>query len=149
MPELPEVETIRRQLEPRLRSRVVDQLEILDPLWCSPEPASLIEHELSGRRIEQVGRRGKYLVLEFEDERFLIMHLRMTGNLLWSKHKLDDEPSKHLRVRFDLDDGLVGFHFEEQLALLDRLAFLFLPGHELASLLSHLESGHHDADCHK
>ena len=50
--------------------------------------------------------------------------------------------------RFDFDDGLVGLDFEQQLALLDGLAVLLLPGDEFPRFLSHFERGHHDADCH-
>ena len=50
--------------------------------------------------IERLGRRGKYLIMSFEDDVHLVMHLRMTGNLL-----LTDEEPKHTRVRMELDDG--------------------------------------------
>jgi formamidopyrimidine-DNA glycosylase len=105
MPELPEVETIRRQLAPRVAGRTIVQAEVLDPLWCAPRAPAEVEADLRGERIASLGRRGKYLVMELEDERFLVMHLRMTGNFLWvSGH--DDEPGRaHLRVRLVLDDG--------------------------------------------
>jgi formamidopyrimidine-DNA glycosylase len=83
MPELPEVETIRSQLAPLVEGRRLAKVEILDPRWCSP----LAPHELSaaveGRVVERLSRRGKYLVWELEDEVYLLMHLRMTGTLLW------------------------------------------------------------------
>jgi formamidopyrimidine-DNA glycosylase len=60
---------------------------------------------LRGERIAALGRRGKYLVMELEDGRFLLMHLRMTGNLLWVSAD-DDTPGRpYLRVRLMLDDG--------------------------------------------
>jgi formamidopyrimidine-DNA glycosylase len=101
MPELPEVETIRRQLAPAVEGRRLERLEILDPRWCEPAPPGEVADAVGGRRIERLSRRGKYLVLELEDEVFLVMHLRMTGNLLLAGR---DEPS-HLRVRFVLDSG--------------------------------------------
>jgi formamidopyrimidine-DNA glycosylase len=82
MPELPEVETIRRQLAPALEGRRVEELEILDPRWCEPAPPEALSDAVRGRRIERVGRRGKYLNLHLKDEVHLVMHLRMTGNLL-------------------------------------------------------------------
>src|SRR4051795_10137090 len=88
MPELPEVETIRRQLEPELRGRRIESAEVLDERWTRPVPPAEVEHALAGRRIEQVERRGKYLLLRLEGGRSLAMHLRMTGNLL-----LDEEPA--------------------------------------------------------
>ena len=82
MPELPEVETIRRQLAPALEGRRLESVRVLDPRWCDPAPPEAIEDALRGRGIERVGRRGKYLILSLEDDVHLVMHLRMTGNLL-------------------------------------------------------------------
>ena len=105
MPELPEVETIRRQLAPHLEGRVLEELEVLDPRWCSPAHSDEVADAVRGRRIERVSRRGKYPLLELEQEVTLVMHLRMTGNLLRvAEH--DDTPDRpHLRARLVLDDG--------------------------------------------
>jgi formamidopyrimidine-DNA glycosylase len=103
MPELPEVETIRRQLAPALENRRLERIEVLDGRWCDPAPAGAIADALDGRSIEQTGRRGKYLILSFEDDVHLVMHLRMTGNLLLARAE-DEEPG-HLRVRMTLDGG--------------------------------------------
>ena len=104
MPELPEVETIRRQLAPRVPGRTIVEAEVFDPLWCAPRMPDEVEGDLRGERIAALGRRGKYLVLELEGERFLVMHLRMTGNFLWVAAK-DDVPGRaHLRMRLVLDD---------------------------------------------
>ena len=102
MPELPEVETIRRQLAPSLEGRRLDSVRVLDPRWCDPAPPEAIEDALRGREIERVGRRGKYLILSLEDDVQLVMHLRMTGNLLLTE---DAEDPPHLRVDMSLDDG--------------------------------------------
>ena len=59
MPELPEVETIRRQLEPELVGRKIKRAEVLDERWSRPEPPRAVEAALAGRRIEAVGRRGQ------------------------------------------------------------------------------------------
>jgi formamidopyrimidine-DNA glycosylase len=103
MPELPEVETIRRQLAPWLRGRRLERVEVLDPRWCAPAPPAAVEDAVRGRAIEEVGRRGKYLILSLEDDVHLVMHLRMTGQLLLVKPG-DEEPA-HLRVRMVLDSG--------------------------------------------
>ena len=60
VPELPEVETIRRQLAPHLEGRTLDSVEINDFRWTLPAPPELIAAELTGARIERLGRRGKY-----------------------------------------------------------------------------------------
>src|SRR5436190_19319850 len=82
MPELPEVETIRRQLEPAITGLRIESAEVLDERWTRPVPPATVERALAGRRIEAVERRGKYLLLRLEGDRTLAMHLRMTGNLL-------------------------------------------------------------------
>jgi formamidopyrimidine-DNA glycosylase len=103
VPELPEVETIRRQLAPSLDGRRLARVEVLDPRWCAPAPPEAITDALSGRAIERTGRRGKYLILSLEDDVHLVMHLRMTGNLLLAEAG-DEEPA-HLRARMTLDNG--------------------------------------------
>jgi formamidopyrimidine-DNA glycosylase len=105
MPELPEVETIRRQIEPRIAGRTIAEAEVLDPLWCAPRAPGEIENALRGGQITAVGRRGKYLVMELDKERFLVMHLRMTGNLLWIAPEADSADQRYLRFRVVLDDG--------------------------------------------
>lgn len=101
MPELPEVETIRRRLAPLVERRTLRRLEILDPRWCEPlEPGALAD-ALQDRVLAQLSRRGKYLIWAAADEVFLSMHLRMTGTLLY-----DAAPdTRYVRVRLALDDG--------------------------------------------
>jgi formamidopyrimidine-DNA glycosylase len=82
MPELPEVETIRRQLEPELVGRRIESVEVLDERLTRPEAPRTVERACAGRRIESVERRGKYLMLRLEGGRWLVMHLRMTGNIV-------------------------------------------------------------------
>jgi formamidopyrimidine-DNA glycosylase len=98
VPELPEVETIRRQLAPLVEGRVIERVEILDPRWSRPlEPAELAA-ALEGRRVERLARRGKYLVWSLEDDVHLAQHLRMTGAILW-----EPQPElAHVRVRMEL-----------------------------------------------
>jgi formamidopyrimidine-DNA glycosylase len=105
MPELPEVETIRRQLAPHLEGRRLERLEVLDPRWCEPAAPDELDDAVRGRRVERVWRRGKYLVVSFEDDVHLVMHLRMTGNLLLVHADEDAENRPHLRVRMPLDSG--------------------------------------------
>jgi formamidopyrimidine-DNA glycosylase len=101
VPELPEVETIRRQLEPLVRGRTLSALEISDPRWCLPHAPEALVDALQGRRVEELGRRGKYLVWRMRGDAFLLMHLRMTGTLLYDP--APDTP--YGRVRFGLEDG--------------------------------------------
>lgn len=101
MPELPEVETIRRQLAPHLEGRTIRTMRILDARWTRPYEPEEVERQLTGARIERVGRAGKYLHLALSGDRHLLMHLRMTGTLLFDP---DLEPV-HTRVHFELDRG--------------------------------------------
>ena len=109
MPELPEVETIRRQLAPALEGKVLERLEVLDPRWCEPAPPEELAAAAEGRTIEAVTRRGKYLTLALSDEVHLVMHLRMTGNLLLVRPEEDDPGRRHLRVRFAVTGGRLLF----------------------------------------
>jgi formamidopyrimidine-DNA glycosylase len=103
MPELPEVETIRRQLAPHLEGRTLTSVDIRDYRWTQPAPPELIADELTGAQVQRLGRLGKYLIWELDGDRQLLVHLRMTGSLL-----LDAEPeSPYTRARFELDDGHV------------------------------------------
>src|SRR5918992_1252861 len=105
MPELPEVETIRRQLAPVLEGRRLERVEVRDPLWCDPAPPESVSDALDGHLIERLWRRGKYLVMSFDEDVHLVMHLRMTGNLLLVRADEDDSDRPYLRVRFELAGG--------------------------------------------
>lgn len=101
MPELPEVETIRRALAPRVQGRRLEALDVHDARWTLPLDPEVVRAACEGRRIETLGRRGKYLVLALEGDVFLLMHLRMTGTLL-----LDAAPDQaYRRVTLGLDDA--------------------------------------------
>ncbi|NLT07505.1 MAG: bifunctional DNA-formamidopyrimidine glycosylase/DNA-(apurinic or apyrimidinic site) lyase [Solirubrobacterales bacterium] len=104
MPELPEVETIRGKLAPHLQGRRIAAFEVPDARWCEPAAPGELADALAGRRIERVGRRGKYFDFELAGEVHLVMHLRMTGNLLYVPPG-DDAERPYVRVRIALDDG--------------------------------------------
>jgi formamidopyrimidine-DNA glycosylase len=99
VPELPEVETIRRQLAPHLEGRAIAAAQILDPRWTRPEPPERVAEALRGARVDRIERTGKYLIWVLSGDRHLLMHLRMTGTLLFEPPA---EPL-HTRVRFELE----------------------------------------------
>jgi len=104
VPELPEVETVRRALEPVLAGRRFARVTIGDPRLVRPFEPAEVAAELEGERVESVGRRGKYLIVRFESGRVLLIHLRMTGSLLHApRGTLPDDP--HRRAVVKLDDG--------------------------------------------
>jgi formamidopyrimidine-DNA glycosylase len=105
VPELPEVETIRRDLLSRVVGRTFGQVRILPGAerivrWPS---AAEFARALPGRRIEDVSRRGKYLLFRLSDGRYLIVHLRMTGAILHRPKDAQDDP--YLQICFSLDDS--------------------------------------------
>ena len=106
MPELPEVETIRRQLAPAVAGKRLERLDVLDPRWCAPAAPDEVDAATRGRRVERLSRRGKYLIWTLEGDVHVVMHLRMTGNLLVSEARDGDLPRPHLRVRLVLEPEL-------------------------------------------
>jgi formamidopyrimidine-DNA glycosylase len=81
MPELPEVESVRRQLAPVLEGRLFERVEISDGRLTRPFDPDQVARELEGERVAAVDRRGKYLIFRFWSGRALLIHLRMTGSL--------------------------------------------------------------------
>ena len=101
MPELPEVESVRRGLAPVLEGRRLRRVEIADARLTRPFDPGEVARALEGERVKALDRRGKYLVFRFESGRALLIHLRMTGSLL--QGDLRDDPYRRAVVR--LDDG--------------------------------------------
>jgi formamidopyrimidine-DNA glycosylase len=105
VPELPEVETVRRGIAPQLEGRRLQRVEILDERLVAPEPPDVVARGLEDERVASVERRGKYLVLRLASGRALLVHLRMTGNVLWSPASADHAALPFERARAELDDG--------------------------------------------
>jgi formamidopyrimidine-DNA glycosylase len=104
VPELPEVETVRRQLAPVLEGRLLERVEIVDGRLTRPLDPVVVAAELSGERVVALGRRGKYLIVRFESDRSLLIHLRMTGGLRHGRAGVgEDDP--YVRAVVRLDDG--------------------------------------------
>jgi formamidopyrimidine-DNA glycosylase len=104
VPELPEVETVRAELEPVVLGRRFAHVEIVDARLTRPEDPLLVATELVGERVQALERRGKYLVFRFESGRGLLVHLRMTGSFRHATGGgLPDDP--HRRAVVSLDDG--------------------------------------------
>lgn len=108
MPELPEVETIVRQLSRSLPGRMIQDTEILFPDLLDRPPAQFAD-ELRHSRIDSVGRRGKNILLSFSESPLLAVNLGMTGSLLFrSSHwpgGPEEEGPTHVAIDFSLDAG--------------------------------------------
>lgn len=104
MPELPEVETVRRGIEPHVIGRTIQRVVVRDARLRWPIPATL-PSALEGQRVEHVARRGKYLLLSLSGGDRLLIHLGMSGRLLVlaPNHPL----KKHDHVDIELSSGVL------------------------------------------
>jgi len=118
MPELPEVETVRRGLQPVLEGRMLTDIVQRRPDLRFPLPDRLPER-LRGRRVATVGRRGKFLLVEMDDGQVLILHLGMSGRL--TVHRGETEPAgRHDHLEFITEDGVsVRFNDARRFGIVD------------------------------
>lgn len=103
MPELPEVETFVRALRAPLVGRTITGARNDWPRHIAVPPPDEFRERVTGRRIESVDRRGKYLVFTLSDDETLIIHLKMSGHL--SVVPADAPPDRYAHTVFELDDG--------------------------------------------
>jgi formamidopyrimidine-DNA glycosylase len=131
MPELPEVETVRRGLEKYLLGKVILGGEIFLPRVFRGDL-----DRLRGRSVLGVGRRGKLLMLELSEEIFLLVHLRMTGQLLLhSKIGGRVLPDKHTRVVLELEGERLYFQDQRTFGYMEVLKKAELESHSFLRLL--------------
>jgi formamidopyrimidine-DNA glycosylase len=110
MPELPEVETIARSLEPRITGRAISGIELLyRPLLRGRGKKTL--ETLRGRRVSRVRRRGKMLLVECEGRWTLVFHLKMTGQFLFAAE--GSPRDKHVRLVIRFEDGRNELRFRD------------------------------------
>jgi formamidopyrimidine-DNA glycosylase len=102
VPELPEVEHVVRALRPVVTGRRILASEIRLPKLVSPMSSALFKRKLQGATITGVSRRGKYILIELNNDRVLAVHLRMTGKFL--SLSADDALPKHAHAIFYLDN---------------------------------------------
>lgn len=99
MPELPEVETIRRDLQQRILSKTIKSVRINDP-FVLRTPSKHFISSLEHQSIKAVERRGKALLIELSNSKYLQVQLMMTGQLV-----IDGAPDKHSHVVISFKDG--------------------------------------------
>jgi formamidopyrimidine-DNA glycosylase len=102
MPELPEVESVRRQLGPRLEGRTIQRVEVV------PQARFADVERAAGRAVGTLRRRGKYLIADLDDGTELVAHLGMTGSF---RFRGEDgwEPDAYVRATFELDDATLDY----------------------------------------
>jgi len=103
MPELPEVETIKRQLRDLVVGRTIQDARVMDPRLVRFPSVPEFERGLRGQRIDAVDRRAKYLLIRLSSGRILAVHLVLTGQLLLLEPGIPMQRSA--RMVLDLDDG--------------------------------------------
>lgn len=103
MPELPEVETIKRVIEPQIQGLVIEKAEVRRPEVTAYPGAEEFCKRLEGQSIAYMFRRGKFMGIQFSSKDRMILHLRMTGCLLLAPADRPEE--KHTHIVFSLSDG--------------------------------------------
>jgi formamidopyrimidine-DNA glycosylase len=114
MPELPEVETVKRVLEPQLKGRRIVSVKLNKPEIIAHPSAEKFSRRVKNAVVLGMGRRGKFLSIELDNGRTIRLHLRMTGQLLVTPHAYPQE--KHTHIVFRLDNG-------EELRFIDTRRF--------------------------
>ena len=103
MPELPEVETITRELNRRIRGRRIEKVHVFRADALGNRSPEAFADDLYRREIHRVSRRGKFLIFHLRPRRYLVCHLRMTGKFIVTAPLRGPHP--HHRLWFALDDG--------------------------------------------
>jgi formamidopyrimidine-DNA glycosylase len=103
MPELPEVETVKNQLAPHIIGRTITEVTLHWERMVKGRDAAEFLRLVTGQKIMDMTRQGKYLIVHLSNGSKLIIHLKMTGSLLLGKN--DSEPPQYTRAIIHLDDG--------------------------------------------
>ncbi len=149
MPELPEVETVRRGLVPVMEGQVIARADVRRPDLRWPLPDRMAER-LTGARVERLRRRSKYILADLSIGETLIVHLGMSGRILISRpgaamavrevpgafHHDHPTPAKHDHVVFDMGSGArVTFNDARRFGAMDLVATGAAEGHRLLASL--------------
>ena len=102
MPELPEVESLIRLVRPRVVGHTVTRCRVIHPIVVEPQLPKQFAHQLLGRSIEAIDRRGKYIVFTL-DSLNIVFHLKLDGKFLWIPAA--PPAGAHLDIVFELEHG--------------------------------------------
>ena len=131
MPELPEVETIRRGLTARLVGRPITGVRVRQTQLRYPVDVHALQQQAVGQTIEAIERRAKYLLFRLHGERVLVFHLGMSGRLWAGSPVLADAPHDHLIFQLGADLEL-RFHDPRRFGMCLLLTADDLPHHPLS-----------------
>lgn len=112
MPELPEVETIRKDLDALVRGETIEAVRVIFPGTVGYPEAEIFPRLLGGLTVEGLFRKGKFLIMKLHGSLRLVLHLRMTGRLIYFTGDPDSVRAKHVRIIFGLKGGH-GFYFSD------------------------------------
>jgi formamidopyrimidine-DNA glycosylase len=141
MPELPEVETVRRGLEPAMAGQVIEKADIRRPDLRFPFPPNMAAR-LTGARVERLRRRSKYILADLSTGETLLIHLGMSGRMLISGqmpgvfHHDHPAPAKHDHVVLDMGNGArITFNDARRFGAMDLMATATAATHPLLASL--------------
>jgi formamidopyrimidine-DNA glycosylase len=132
MPELPDVETVRRMLQRAVGGRRIGRVTVLSPSTIRSPAPRLFARRVRGRRIQAVARRGKYLLIGLEGALTLVVHLRMTGDFAVAPRTAPRDP--HTRVVFSFNGKELRFVDQRRFGHMDVLPTAKLQAWGLARL---------------
>jgi len=141
MPELPEVETVRRGLTCVMEGATITRARVNRPDLRRPFPENMAER-LTGRRVQALRRRSKYILAELSSGETLLIHLGMSGRILVSGDRMGrfvhdhPAPQTHDHVVFDMDNGArVTFNDPRRFGLMDLMSTAMAQAHPLLAAL--------------
>ena len=141
MPELPEVETVRRGLSPVMEGQIIARADVNRPDLRWPFPPQMAER-LTGQRVAQLRRRSKYILADLESGESLLIHLGMSGRMLISGDPLGQfihkhpSPEKHDHVVFHMANGArITFNDPRRFGAMDLLPTATAEAHKLLAML--------------
>lgn len=141
MPELPEVETVRRGLLPAMEGKVIARADVNRPDLRWPFPERMAER-LAGQRVKALGRRSKYILIDLEGGETLIIHLGMSGRMQIDEattanfHTNSATPQKHDHVVFHMEDHTrIAFNDARRFGAMDLVATSAVEQHWLIEKL--------------
>ncbi|MEM1074309.1 MAG: bifunctional DNA-formamidopyrimidine glycosylase/DNA-(apurinic or apyrimidinic site) lyase [Pseudomonadota bacterium] len=141
MPELPEVETVRRGLMPAMEGTVIAQADVNRPDLRWPFPPHMAER-LAGRRVERLRRRSKYILVDLDSGETLLIHLGMSGRMLVSGDPLGQfvhdhpAPEKHDHVVLHMQNGArITFNDARRFGAMDLMETARAEEHKLLCVL--------------
>ena len=112
MPELPEVETVKNQLAEKIVGKKIENVDIRLPKMVRGVTPAGFKKKVTGAKITKVSRRAKFLIIELNNNYALVIHLKMTGQLIYiNKIKFQEELlKKHSHIIYYFDDGSIFLH---------------------------------------